>query len=384
MRMAEARPGQGFVLALHEDLVARMRENPRWAALATANVTLVPIPDATARLVKPNNKDIPGGLRMISHALDIARTHGCGHIHFLHLDTVILALFVRSFLPTPVTISGMYMCPTEHYAAMFGSELSRGERLFAWVKKRVVSRLLSWRRLTAIHSLDEHVAGYYGGHAKAYKMLPTPDFGPIPDIERQPEGFDAWLKAPKRFALFGAIEARKGIFPLLTALARLDPAVADTVGVAFMGRVPAPVRTELDAAIARVRAARPGLVIALEDRFVDDEEILWLCRHSRAILMPYQRHRGSSSVLGWAAHSGLPVLAQSFGVIGHEVRTNGLGLAVDTGNPDAIADALVRLCEPLDPAWRENLLAYAVEHNQATFADKTFNGLKPKPAAAHT
>jgi glycosyltransferase involved in cell wall biosynthesis len=372
---AERDPAQRFVLALHESLVSRLQATPRWAAVLGKQVTLVPLGDDVAQGVKPNNKDIPGGLRLIRLAEQLAAAHGCNHVHFLHLDTVLLALFVRSFTGMKLPVSGMYMTATEHYGSLFGANLSRGERLFAHVKRLVVSRLLSRRKITAIHVFDEFVPAFYQRHAKGHKVIAIPDFAPMPTESRQPDGMESWLAAPNRFSLFGAIEDRKGIFPLLDGLMLLDAGQASGISLALLGRFQGHTRDRFNEVMESLRQARPEIRVAVVDRFVDDEEILWLCRNSTAIMMPYQRHRGSSGVLVWAAHARVPVLAQSFGLMGREVNDHKLGIAVNSEDPVAIAEGLKALIAQADEPYDAAAITWAERHTAEEFARQTILNL---------
>ncbi|WP_262690021.1 glycosyltransferase family protein [Kordiimonas aestuarii] len=372
---AENRPTQRFTLALHSDLVLRLRENPRWQKLEQASVKLVALDDEVAQSVKANNKDIAGGRRMIRLAEKLAQEHGCEHIHFLHLDTVVLALFFATFTGLEKTVSGMYMCPTEHYQKLFGARLSRGEKLFARVKKWVVSRLLSCARVTAIHVFDEFCPAFYAAHRNGWKIVAIPDFAPMPTTERRPDAADGWLSTPNRFAMFGAIDARKGIFPLLSALRLMKPELTTQVSIAFMGRVQAAIQDEFETQLASLRQTHPALSVTVIDRFVDDAEILWLCRNSTAIMMPYQRHRGSSGVLCWAAHVRVPVLAQAFGLVGREVDEHGLGITVDSESPAAIAAGLETLCAQPGKKLGPQGLAYGRRHTPDEFARQTLDHL---------
>lgn len=372
---AERDPAQRGVLALHESLVSRLEATPRWAEVLGKQVTLVPLGDDVAQGIKPNNKDIPGGLRVIRLAEQLAAEHGCDHIHFLHLDSVLLALVARSFTGMKLPLSAMYMTVTEHYGSLFGARLSRNERLFAQVKRLAISRLLAWRNVTAIHVFDEFVPAFYRRHAQGHKIVAIPDFAPMPKESRQPDGMGDWLAAPHRFSLFGAIEDRKGLFPLLDALTLLDREQASGISLALLGRFQSHTRERFDDVMKKLRQARPEIRVTVVDRFVDDEEILWLCRNSTAIMMPYQRHRGSSGVLVWAAHARVPVLAQSFGLMGREVTEHKLGITVDSENPAAIAEGIKTLCAQTGKPYDAAAIAWAERHTPEEFARQTVSNL---------
>ena len=371
---ADQNPEQRFVLALHENLASRLEATPRWSKVLDERVSLLRLGEEVAQSVKPNNKDVVGGLRLIRLAEELAAKHGCDHIHFLHLDTVLLALLIRSFTGIKLPTSGMYMTPTEHYGSFLGASLSHGERLFAHVKRLAISMLLLCRKVTAIHVFDEFVPAFYQRHAKGQKVIAIPDFAPMPAEARQPEGMEDWLAAPNRFSMFGALEDRKGLFPLLDALAILDGEHASEISLALLGRFQGHTRDRFNEVIKSLEQVRPEVKIAVVDRFVDDEEILWLCQNSTAVMMPYQRHRGSSGALVWAAHARVPVLAQSFGLMGREVNAHKLGITVDSENPDDVAEGLKALCAQAGEPYAHTAITWADSHTADEFARQTITG----------
>ena len=60
----------------------------------------------------------------------------------------------------------------------------------------------------------------------------------------------------------------------------------------------------------------------------------------------YERFYSSSSVLCEAAQAGIPLLGTPLGWIGDRVRRTGIGLVVDTRDPDAVVRCMLRLVEP--------------------------------------
>jgi glycosyltransferase involved in cell wall biosynthesis len=80
-----------------------------------------------------------------------------------------------------------------------------------------------------------------------------------------------------------------------------------------------------------------ALQIILHDAFTPEAEVPIYFQMVDFVLAPYQGHIGSSGILLWAAAAGKPVLAPTYGLMGELVRRHQLGLAVDTTQPQALA-----------------------------------------------
>ena len=90
------------------------------------------------------------------------------------------------------------------------------------------------------------------------------------------------------------------------------------------------------------------------------------------MLVPYQQHVGSSNVLVRAALAGRPVLGDSYGLIGHYVRENKLGITVDATEPGALTDGLKRcLLEPHEHLFDAELAQAFGQSNTATQCGQT-------------
>ncbi len=70
---------------------------------------------------------------------------------------------------------------------------------------------------------------------------------------------------------------------------------------------------------------------------------MYLLKRCDVVLIPYQRHVGSSGLLIWAASAGKPVITQDFGLIGALTRAYKLGQTVDTKNWHIVWQDLSRI-----------------------------------------
>jgi glycosyltransferase involved in cell wall biosynthesis len=212
------------------------------------------------------------------------------------------------------------------------------------------------------------------------KLRWVPDGVSPPETAAEPPDVpETWLGREVRCLLFGSLSERKGLVQLLDALERLEPSKAARAGVLVCGRFEDGSREAFAARVARLRAVRPEILVETVDRFVSDEELWWLLQKTDLVLAPYQRHVGSSGVLCWAAAADRPILTQDVGVVGAETQAWGLGLAVDTTDPEAIAAALARFILG-DPSARGDAgrrRAFAEAHSEEAFSNAVLAGLGP-------
>ncbi len=151
---------------------------------------------------------------------------------------------------------------------------------------------------------------------------------------------------PKRrvsLLAFGAMAPRKGILEVTHAMEALTDEELCEIDLHLLGRFDSGYRAAVEASTARLTAR--GALVEIEDDFVSEVHLHdALCR-CNFVLAPYVNHIASSGVVGIAAQYGRPVLAQSTYQVGEEVRRNGLGLAVNCRNRNALINALRQLLE---------------------------------------
>ncbi len=154
-----------------------------------------------------------------------------------------------------------------------------------------------------------------------------------------------------RFLLFGRLRAYKGLdllrdaWPLLRA--RCPGATLRVVG-------------EGDAeALAPGLAALPG--VQVEARWLAEAEIPALIAAADAVVLPY-REASQSGVVALAHALGVPVVVTPLGGLAEQVRDGVDGAVASAATPDALAEAMARLCPP---AARATLAAGAAASGQA-------------------
>ncbi len=279
----------------------------------------------------------------------LLRRTGADHGHFLSIDDVLARLLLRSASPGSIPVSGILYRPSVHYAELGGAPPEACQALWGRIKSLVYAGALANPSLARLFSLDPYFSAqaprrYRGGERVVALADPMPPAaGPGPD---EPPALPAALDGDRvLFLLFGALHPRKGIETVLQAARRLEPRIARSSAILFAGRVDGAIRERFHAECRAVAAAHPDLALHVEDRFLPEPELAGLVRRADVVLAPYHRHTGPSGVLLWAAAAGKPVITQDYGLIARETTEGGLGLAVDTRDPGALAAAITLAVE---------------------------------------
>jgi hypothetical protein len=282
--------------------------------------------------------------------------------HALHLyaDNVLPRLVREPPFPTPTSILLYY--PRAHYRAL-GTRLSPFDTGVALAKERAVR---AWRRRNdaqAVFTLDEEAARRWAALPGAdAHWLPEPPVQQLPDADRptRREGCVIW----------GALAPRKGVELLARALA-LGPS---SMRLVIAGR-PAPAYVpELERAVASLEAS--GVAVDLRTHPQSELDGLRALAGAACAVLPYPRHAGMSRVLVEACSVGTPVVAHHFGLLGHLVRTHGLGLSVNCHDPAALRTAVMTMSDParhLD--YADALAAFAARFTPERFRSSILTGL---------
>jgi hypothetical protein len=276
------------------------------------------------------------------------------HLVLMHADPVLRWLVGNPPFPFPHSI--LVFQARAHYRSAYGTKLPLGERLRARYQDHLVAR---WQRKPDAHTvfaLDKVAAQRWSKRRGApARWLPEP---PIPVAV--PAGLE---EERSGCILFGLLAPRKGLDLLADALS------VDSAGfhVTVAGEVEPGYREELDSLLAKMR----GNGVEVTDRTgrLSDEEVMRGLATARCAVLPYRFHAGTSRVLTEAAVVGTPVIAPDHGLIAHQVREYGIGLAVDPTDPAALRAALFEVVK--DPAetdrYRGNLERYWHDHGGDAF-----------------
>ena len=298
------------------------------------------------------------------------------HAVCMYFDQVQLSLALGLRFGYPVALSGIYFRPTFHYDEATANALK--DRITRMRKRRLLTAALRNPHFKTLFCLDPYVVPYVPP-TKA-QLVPLPDGAPVrPPLKTHQALRAQWgIDSNRSVALFfGSIAARKGIFQTLDALPLLSAAGQRRLSLVIIGRDTPHERQRVKDHVARSLEATQVQIIH-EARFVKEEEIPGMFASADLVLLPYQRHVGSSGVLVRAAQAGVPVLGSDYGLVGRHIQTHQLGLAVDAARPSAIAAGLAQwLSGDAFPFDRKRALAFGSANTAEHFAQTIFGTLFP-------
>jgi len=267
---------------------------------------------------------------------------GAQEAFFLCIDSLTLPFALGLGVGRGRRASGILFRPSVHYETFGRGLATLGERVRDWRKRVLYPLMLKNASVGTVHTLDPYFPEYARErYIAGDKVVALPD--PIAETAGDHGGKPRTPRFPHdrvAFLLFGELTQRKGIVELLEACARLNPEAAKRIAVLLAGRIDPPLEGKVRDLIRSVRMARPELWIEIDGRRLSFGELAAAVDACDVVLAPYQRFVGSSGVLIWAARMLRPVITQRYGLLGRLVRDYGLGMAVETTSPDAIAEAM--------------------------------------------
>jgi glycosyltransferase involved in cell wall biosynthesis len=171
---------------------------------------------------------------------------------------------------------------------------------------------------------------------------------------------------PMRVLFLGFWAPSKGLEALVEATRRALSRQPGAFEVTLAGGVDesGTNRAYVDSMLTRLAASGRGQAFRVTG-FLPAAELDRACAEADVLALPTTRtaSMSASSVLFRALGAGLPVVASDLGTLGEEVRHLETGLLVPPADPDALADALLKLAA--DPALRGRLGRNARAHVEA-------------------
>jgi len=280
----------------------------------------------------------------------------------LYADHVLVRLVRERAFPARISLLLYY--PRAHYRTAYGSRLSMEETLLAQGKDWM---LRAWRRrrdAQAVFAFDEEAARRWarrpGATAVWLPEAPVPDL-PSEERPRQRSGCVIW----------GALDRRKGVDLLARALT-LRPT---DVRVVLAGLPDEDFRLELERDIELMRGN--GVDVDLRAYWHSELDGLKALAGANCAVLSYRAHSGMSRVLLEACAMGTPVIADSYGLMGHLVRAHHLDLTVDCRDAEALRDAVVRMSDPQQRlAYLDRIAAFAARFTPQRFKAALDAGLR--------
>jgi glycosyltransferase involved in cell wall biosynthesis len=300
----------------------------------------------------------------------------------MYLDTceVPLALGLRS----PCPFSGIYFRPTFHYSQFVHYTPSRKNKIQHWRERFTLGRILHHPQFQTLFCLDPFAVKSIEPLTDQAQVMYLPDPVELESAETHnlPDLRSKLGIEPDRrvLLLLGALDGRKGIYQLIEAIALLAEDLCQKLCLILVGGTNATEQSKIQKGATALCQEKPIQWIA-DYRFVSEAEVTAYVDLADVVLAPYQRHVGMSGILLLAAAAHKPVLSSNYGLMGELVSHHRLGVAVDSTQPAAIAQGLVRcLQEPLESLGdRQQMQAFATQHSAEQFAQTIFQHLSLEP-----
>ncbi len=298
------------------------------------------------------------------------------HAVCMYFDQVQLALALGLRFSYPVQLSGIYFRPTFHYEPSGPHKLR--DRVVQLRKRLLLHSALRNPHFRALFCLDPFVVPHVDKGLAQVVALPdgAPVHPPLHDAESQRAQWG--VAQGRRIALFfGSIAARKGIYQTLEALPLLSAAHQKQLSLVIAGRALTHDAVRVRDRIAQCRADTQVQIIH-DERFADEEDLAGFFHAANLVLLPYQRHVGSSGVLIRAAQAGVPVLGPNYGLVGRYVQTHQLGITVDSVRPSAVAAGLSQWLRGSSmPFNKASALAFGRRNTAKQFCKTIMGALLP-------
>jgi len=300
------------------------------------------------------------------------------HVFFLFLDLVQWPLAFRLSWPKHVKVSGIMFQTSIHYKYFGMAPRESLIEAMKRIRKQIILFMAASNSVVdTIFSMDDSFYKYSKSHfPKGMKVFYIPD----PACMTKHFVGDQILPDSESdkivFLLFGALDARKGVFEVLKAIDCLNEKTKEKVSFWFAGKVKEKYKALFYEKLEAIDTTMNVELVRITDRFLTNDELKEAVVQSDVILAPYQRFVGSSGVLLWAASAEKPVIAQDYGLVGAWVKKYRLGVTVDTCSSQAIAEAVSLLSEDRK-GYHDSILAgeFIEQHNTNAFAAGVFNAL---------
>lgn len=315
-------------------------------------------------------------------ASEWARRLRADHVLFMYLDHVQISLAYDLRFDWPVSISGILFRPTFHYREL-GMDSSLKERVSATRKQIVLRAAVRNPHLRHVFCFDHLAVDRFPAPLSRVRPVALPEPLRV-ETSRSPDAIAATVEpGRRRLLLFGSLDDRKGIRPVLDALSGLPSSDRSRFALVLAGKVNGPERDELLDRIGEFRRTSHVQVV-LEDRYLNEDEIQPLVQACDLVLLTYAQHVGSSGVLVRAANAGVPVLSTDRGLLGLQVRENRLGTTIDATSAAAIRATLAAWLDDPEAVHFDaaGARAFAEANTADAFAETIFSRLVTVPATS--
>lgn len=350
-------------LSVHQEVVALVNTHPQ--------IELIPISDA-----EEAQRQQASGIRLGFVEWRIFRQYA-QHVRatqalLMYFDHLQLPILFGKKSPCPV--SGIYFRPTFHYTTFSSYRSTWKDLIRRWRQKVLLELVLQRPNLKCLFSLDPFAVSHIAKFASQTQVLCLPDPITLEEIDSgQAIKVKETLKIDNNrqiFLMFGMLSERKGIFQVLGAIQQLDPDSCQKICLLLVGSIQSSQKSKVQSLILEVSQSRP-IQIVVQDDFVPDSDVALYYHIADVVLATYQRHVGMSGILLAAAAAQKPVISSDFGLMGELVRRYHLGLAIDSTNPSAIAQAILEALDGVNEKCDRQKMEQFVNQNLAENFVKT-------------
>ncbi|PAX53162.1 glycosyltransferase [Brunnivagina elsteri] len=296
----------------------------------------------------------------------------------MYIDHLQLPLAFGQKSPCPV--GGIYFRPTFHYSNFANLKLNRQEIFRQWRQKLVLFIAMQNSQLNYLYCLDNFAVEHISQLSKKVTVLPLADPVDTIDIDTSKyEKLNTELgidKSKSVFLLFGVLDNRKGIYPLLDAIKLLPIDIQKKICLLLAGPIPPSEREEIEKRILLLSQNSP-IQIILKNKCIPSKEVGNYFELADFVLVPYQKHVGMSSVIVHAAAAQKPVLTSNYGLLGQLVQEHQLGLTFDSTSPAEIAQSIQKVfaIPGEEIANLEAMYKFASQNSSQKFAHQIFHDI---------
>lgn len=305
-----------------------------------------------------------GALRSCRNVLRVMRTGRYDTVLLMSGDKMLWFLPFIKLFGRVSNLAVLIFRPVVHYRECGYKEGRKIDRekfqSIPAVKNKMLLFYMKLGLVSRVAFQDEGAVDWFRNRGVDARWFPTPpaiaEFEVLPSEENNTKTV---------FTIFGALAARKGVYASLRAFEALSDPLKKRLQLRMIGKI----REDKEGILSAVRrCVDSGVDVLLDERFVDQGEIKGIYKDADVMVLLYEGTLvAGSGVLIQALAFGRPVLATDVGWVGHTVSERKFGLTVDTGDIEAIGDAIQAFCDKKVDFDVHKMLKYAQQHEPENY-----------------